>query len=77
MHSIFFAIDTTNVATETSATTGIPDGQMLDDGWFTPFNGYQYQKTPQSEGWIESRRQCQNWGATLIVFGVRDTNIRK
>ena len=49
----------------------------LEEGWYSPLNGYQYRATTSHENWDETRRICQSWGADLIVHGVRDTRIRK
>jgi len=44
----------------------------LDDGWITPFNGYQYKVNVNTQTWDESRIVCQSWGGELIVHGFRD-----
>jgi len=41
----------------------------LEDGWITPFNGYQYKTTPNLGC---CRSVCQSWGGDLIVHGIRD-----
>jgi len=48
----------------------------LDDGWITPFNGYQYKETSTIQSWEDSRTICKNWGGDLAVYGVRDIAIR-
>ena len=48
----------------------------LNDGWFSPFNGYQY-KVARRASWQNSRNSCQSMGADLVVYGVQDTNTRR
>jgi len=44
----------------------------LEDGWITPFNGYQYTVIDHLQTWDESRSVCQSWRGDLIVYGFRD-----
>jgi len=44
----------------------------FDDGWITPFNGYQYKVNVNFQTWDESRIVCQSWGGELIIHGFRD-----
>jgi len=48
----------------------------LDDGWITPFNGYQYKASLNRQTWDESRSVCQSWEGDLIVHGFRDHTAR-
>jgi len=48
----------------------------LDDGWITPFNGYQYKVNNNRLTWNDSRSVCQSWGGDLIVHGFRDHSLR-
>jgi len=54
-------------------TRALQRGYMeLDDGWITPFNGYQYKVNFNEQNWEESRSVCQSWGGDLIVYGFQD-----
>ena len=46
-----------------------------DNGWVTPFNGYQYKLTEHTQSWQDSRRICQRLGGDLIVYGFRDVAV--
>ena len=48
----------------------------LNDQWIAPFNGYQYKITESTHSWEESRRICQDWGGEMVVYGVRDFQMR-
>ena len=48
----------------------------LNDGWFSPFNGYQY-KIARRASWQNSRSSCQLMRADLVVYGVQDTHTRR
>ena len=69
------------VASQANRTAALAHGEIeLEEGWFSPLNGYQYKVSTSShvgQQWIETRRICQSWGADLIVHGVRDARIRK
>ena len=49
----------------------------LDNGWITPFNGFQYKKFNTSNTWPKCRAFCQNLGGDLVVHGIRDSVIKK
>ena len=48
----------------------------LDGGWIAPFNGYQYKAIATRQSWNASRSLCQEEGADLVQYGVRDVAIR-
>ena len=48
----------------------------LDGGWIAPFNGYQYKASTTRQSWSASRSVCQEEGADLAQYGVRDVAIR-
>ena len=68
-------------AGQANTTAALVRGEIeLEEGWFSPLNGYQYRATDSlafGEPWIETRRICQSWGADLKVHGVRNVRIRK
>jgi len=49
----------------------------LDDGWISPFNGYQYKLNPNEQVWDASRSVCQSRGGDLIVHGFRDYAVKE
>jgi len=44
----------------------------LDNGWITPFNGYQYKISTEKLSWDTGRHVCQGWEGDLIAHGFRD-----
>ena len=49
----------------------------LDDGWITPFNGFKYKKFNTSNTWPKCREFCQSLGGDLVVYGIRDSAVKK
>ena len=41
-------------------------------GFPWPYNGYVYSLTNSAEDWHQTKQECENMGARLAVYGVRD-----
>ena len=50
---------------------------LLDDGWISPLNGFQYKLTTTYQSWYSSRSQCQGMGGDLATHGIQDWQTRR
>ena len=74
---IFCYKNTGNSKIYANDSTGLRGYVELEDGWISPFNGYQYKVNDTRQSWNESRIACQSWGGDLIVHGFRDHTARQ